>query len=148
MNTSDSWPRSTVALLAGISTSMSTSIGSPWLSASAQMDRRTHARARMSTFVANTCLRCILAVRRASSLNLGSEIMKNKFKTRKRKRQHDVVSVNKSLLLESSISVFINLKCSDPVGAVQRRTITRLKVERPHLLPPLPLPATCYHQHL
>lgn len=37
MNTSDSWPRSTVALLAGISTSTSMSIGSPWLSAGAQM---------------------------------------------------------------------------------------------------------------
>lgn len=32
MKTSDSWPRSTVALLAGISTSTSISIGSLWLS--------------------------------------------------------------------------------------------------------------------
>lgn len=45
MNTSDSWPRSTVALLAGISTSTSISMGSLWLSEESgrtHMDRYTH----------------------------------------------------------------------------------------------------------
>lgn len=46
MNTSDSWPRSTVALLAGISTSTSISMGSLWLSEGsgcARTDAQIHA---------------------------------------------------------------------------------------------------------
>lgn len=44
MKTSDSWPRSTVALLAGISTSTSISMGSPWLSEQSEANARVQAR--------------------------------------------------------------------------------------------------------